>query len=104
MNIWSVWIHLSALLQPDALATLCFPVASTLLNGISSFQPLQRFFFPHDGEGNPQQWEQIRMSPSKAFELCMGCSMGSSIDVTPASALTPLMGPGGDLAVRNKAI
>lgn len=45
MNIWSVWIHLSALLQPDALATLCFPIASTLLNGISSFQPLQRFFF-----------------------------------------------------------
>lgn len=44
------------------------------------------------------------MSPRKAFELCMGCSMGSSIDVTPASALTPLMGPGGGLAVQNKAI
>lgn len=45
MKIWSVWIHLSALLQPDALAMLCFPIASTVLNGISSFQPLQSFFF-----------------------------------------------------------
>lgn len=45
MNIWGAWSHLSALLQPDALAKLCFPVASTAVRGISSFQPLQSFLF-----------------------------------------------------------